>query len=89
MDPALGFTVADLADDQAVQLPCACRVRTFSRAELADLVGWDARLHVIGLRRELWCGDCGEPPFQGWVVQDNAPTGWTGNGATERRDGRR
>jgi hypothetical protein len=69
MDPALTFTVADLADDQAVQLPCACRVRTFSRAELAALVGPDARLHLIGLRRDLWCEECGEAPFQGWVVQ--------------------
>lgn len=68
MDPALTFTVADLANDQAVQLPCACRVRTFDREKLAGLIGRDARLHLIGLRRELWCPDCGEVPFQGWVV---------------------
>jgi hypothetical protein len=69
MYPALTYTVADLAADQALRLPCACRVRTFGRAELVALVGPDARLHLIGLRRELWCQDCGEPPLQGWVVQ--------------------
>jgi hypothetical protein len=53
VDPAFHFTVVDLAEDEAVQLPCACGVRTFSRDELAALVGRDARLHLIGLRREL------------------------------------
>jgi hypothetical protein len=38
------------------------------RAKLAALVGRDARLHLIGLRRELWCEHCGEPPFYGWVA---------------------
>jgi hypothetical protein len=47
-------------------LPCACRVRTFSRRDLVALVGRDVRLHLIGLRRELWCGDCHEAPFTGW-----------------------
>ena len=69
MDPALTFTVADLADDEAVQLPCACRIRTFRREELAALIGRDARLHLIGLRPELWWRDCGEVPFNGKVVQ--------------------
>jgi hypothetical protein len=73
MDPALTFTVADLALDEALRLPCACRHRTFSRDELAALVGRDARLHLIGLRRELWCPDCGEPPLTGSVVA--APRG--------------
>ncbi|WP_270933680.1 hypothetical protein [Falsiroseomonas oryzae] len=68
MDPALTFTVSDLADDDAVQLPCACRVRTFTRDHLAALVGRDARLHLLGLRRELWCRDCGEAPFVGRLV---------------------
>jgi hypothetical protein len=68
MDPAFHFTVADLAEDEAVQLPCACGVRTFSRDELASLVGRGARLHLIGLRRELWCRDCGEAPFRGRSV---------------------
>jgi hypothetical protein len=68
MDRAYTFTVGDLAADQAVQLPCACRVRTFGREHLAALVGRDARLHLIGLRRELWCAECGEPPFHGRVV---------------------
>jgi hypothetical protein len=72
LDPALTFTVADLAADQAVQLPCACRVRTFRRDHLARMVGRDARLHLIGLRRELWCGECGEVPFRGWVVPEGA-----------------
>jgi hypothetical protein len=69
MDPAFRFTVADLAADEAVQLPCACGIRTFDRDELAALVGRDVRLHLIGLRRELWCRDCGEAPFRGRAVQ--------------------
>jgi hypothetical protein len=68
MDPAFTFTVADLAQDQAIRLPCACRVRVYTRGELAALVGKDARLHLLGLRRELWCQECGEVPLQGWVV---------------------
>jgi hypothetical protein len=70
MDPAFHFTVADLAKDEAVRLPCACRVRTIGREELMALVGRDARLHLIGLRRELCCEVCGEVPFSGWVVSD-------------------
>ena len=70
MDRALTFTVADLALDEGLALQCDCRVRILGRAELAALVGRDARLHLIGLRRELklWCEDCGEPPFYGWVA---------------------
>jgi hypothetical protein len=68
MDPSFTFTVADLAADEAVRLRCDCRVRTYGRAELAALVGRDARLHVVGLHRELWCRECGEPPFTGWIV---------------------
>ena len=68
MDRALTYTVADLALDEGLALRCDCRVRIFGRAELATLVGHDARLHLIGLRRELWCQSCGEPPFYGWVV---------------------
>jgi hypothetical protein len=68
MDPCFTRTVADLALDEAVRLRCGCRVRTYGRAELAALVGRDARLHLAGLNRELWCRECGEPPFSGWVV---------------------
>ena len=68
MDPSLTYTVADLAADEAVRLRCDCRVRTYTRERLSALVGRDARLHLVGLHRELWCGDCGEPPFTGWVV---------------------
>jgi hypothetical protein len=68
MDPCFTRTVADLARDEAVRLRCGCRVRTYGRAELAALVGRDARLHLAGLNRELWCRECGEPPFSGWVV---------------------
>ena len=68
MDRTLTYTVGDLASDEAVRLRCDCRVRTYGRAELAALVGRDARLHVVGLHRELWCRECGEPPFIGWVV---------------------
>lgn len=68
MDPAFTYTVADLDSDEAIRLRCDCRVRTFSRAELAALVGRDARLHLVGLHRPLWCRSCGEPPFHGWVV---------------------
>ncbi|GAA0577267.1 hypothetical protein GCM10009416_14840 [Craurococcus roseus] len=68
MDPAYSYTVADLARDEAVRLRCDCRVRTYSRADLAVLVGRDARLHLVGLHRSLWCGECGEPPFTGWVA---------------------
>ena len=69
MDPALTFTVGDLAPDEALKLPCACRIRAVDRRSLVALVGADARLHLIGLRRELWCAECGEPPLQGWVVR--------------------
>jgi hypothetical protein len=72
MDPAFKFTVDDLALDHALKLPCACRVRTVHRRTLIDLVGRDARLHLIGLRRELWCAECGEPPLEGWVVCETA-----------------
>lgn len=68
MDRTFTYTVGDLASDEAIRLRCDCRARTYPRAELALLVGRDARLHLIGLRRELWCQDCGEPPFYGWVV---------------------
>jgi hypothetical protein len=68
MDPSFTYTVADLARDESVRLRCDCRVRTYGRAELAALVGRDARLHLVGLHRALWCGECGEPPFTGWVV---------------------
>ncbi len=68
MDPSFTYTVEDLARDERVRLRCACRVRTYSHADLIRLVGRDARLHLIGLRRWLWCRDCGEPPFTGWVA---------------------
>ncbi len=68
MDPSFTYTVADLAHDEIVKLRCDCRVRTYRRAEIAALVGLHARLHLVGLRRALWCRDCGEPPFTGWVV---------------------
>ena len=68
MDPAFTYTVADLARDESVRLRCDCRVRIYTPAELAALVGRDARLHLVGLRRALWYGDCGEPPFTGWVT---------------------
>jgi hypothetical protein len=68
MDPSFAYTVADLARDDALRLRCDCRTRTFTRAELAAAVGRDARLHLIGLHRALWCRTCGEPPFHGWVV---------------------
>jgi hypothetical protein len=72
MDRAFTYTVGDLARDESVKLRCDCRVRTYGRAELAALVGLDARLHVVGLHRTLWCGECGEPPFHGWVVSTAA-----------------
>jgi hypothetical protein len=64
-DPAFGFTVEHLAQDQALRLPCACSVRTYSRRNLVALVGHDVRPHLIGLRRELRCRDCHEPPLTG------------------------
>ena len=68
MDRALTFTVADLVLDEGLALRCDCRVRILGRAELAALVGLDVRLHLIGLRRELWCQHCVEPSFHGWVA---------------------
>ncbi len=68
MDPSFTYTVADLASDESVKLRCDCRVRAYTRAELAALVGLDARLHLVGLHHTLWCGHCGEPPFTGWVA---------------------
>ncbi|MBX6374525.1 MAG: hypothetical protein IRZ13_09860 [Acetobacteraceae bacterium] len=69
MPPLPRHTVADIALDEAVRLRCACRVRTFTRAELVARVGRDARLGMIGLRPELRCDDCGEPSFEGWTVR--------------------
>jgi hypothetical protein len=68
VDPAFGYTVEDLATDEALHLPCACGGRFFSRAELIALIGRDVRLHLIGLHREVWCRACGEPPLTGQVV---------------------
>jgi len=68
MDASFAYRVADLAHDESVKLRCDCRVRTYSRAELGALVGRDARLHLVGLNRVLWCAECGEPPFIGWVA---------------------
>jgi hypothetical protein len=73
MDRTFTYTVADLASDEALRLPCACRERTFTRAELLALVGADARLHLIGLHREVWCARCGEPPLTGQVVPAGVP----------------
>jgi len=63
------YTVAFLARDEAVRLPCACRVRTIARHDLVALVGRGERLHLLGLLRELWCCRCGEPPMVGWLVR--------------------
>ena len=68
MDRACTFTVADLAEDEAVRLPCLSRVMIYRRDALIALAGADARLHLIGLRHELWCSSCGEPPLQGSLV---------------------
>ncbi|MGG5824008.1 hypothetical protein [Falsiroseomonas sp. HW251] len=73
MDAALNYTVADLARDEMVGLRRECRTRMLSRAELAKRVGLGARLPGIGLRRELWCGDCGEPAFEGTVLSTTMP----------------
>ena len=72
IDLSFTYTIGNLALDEAVRLRCDCRVRTFGRAELAALVGRDARLHLIGLRRALWRGACGEAPVTGWVVAASA-----------------
>ncbi len=68
MDPSFTYTVEDLALDEIVKLRCDCRVRTYRSAEPAALVGRDARLHLVGLHRALWCCHCGEPPFTGWIA---------------------
>jgi hypothetical protein len=52
-------------------LRCDRRAQGYSRAGLGALVGLGARLHLIGLHRELWCRKCGEPPFHGWVTTVN------------------
>jgi hypothetical protein len=69
IDPALTWTVAHLATDEALRLPCSCRVRTLPRRQLVSLVALGERLHLIGLRRELWCEECGEPPMVGWLMR--------------------
>ncbi|GGC74063.1 hypothetical protein GCM10011504_59070 [Siccirubricoccus deserti] len=53
---------------ELVRLRCDCRARTYDRAELTALVKWDARLRLVGLNRELWCRQRGEPPITGWIV---------------------
>ncbi len=68
MDASFTYTVSDLARGENARLRCHCRGRTYTRAELAALVGRDARLHLVGLHRTLWCGGCGEPPFTAWIA---------------------
>lgn len=75
MDQAYSYTVADLARDEGLSLQCSCRVRNFSRAALISLVGADARLHLIGLRPELRCVECGDAAFRGWVAMPAAAVG--------------
>ncbi len=62
------FTVSDLASDEGLTLRCACGGRTFRRADLIRLVGPDARLHLVGLRSELRCRECGDPPMTGYIT---------------------
>jgi hypothetical protein len=64
-DPALTWTVAHLAKDDAIRWRCACRVWTLPRRRLAQMVGPGERLHLIGLRPELWCEACGDVPMVG------------------------
>jgi hypothetical protein len=62
------FTVSDLASDEGLSLRCYCNERFFTRADLMRLVGPDARLHMIGLRSELRCRQCGDPPMTGRIA---------------------
>jgi hypothetical protein len=62
------FTVADLASDEGLLLRCYCAERSMTRTDLIRLVGSDARLHMLGLRPELRCCQCGDPPMTGRVV---------------------
>ncbi|MGG5820378.1 hypothetical protein [Falsiroseomonas sp. HW251] len=62
------FAVGDLARDEGLAFRCFCGLRRFRRDELVALVGADARLHHVGLRPELWCGTCREPPLNGQIV---------------------
>jgi uncharacterized protein with PIN domain len=71
----LVYRVDDLADDQAICLRCECRMRAITRSELSTLVGRDERLSGIGLRPELWCRECDEPCWEGWVVSAPALMG--------------
>lgn len=73
MRPAPRHTLSDLAVDEAIRLRPACRPRTFTRERLVRLVGADARLHILGLRREPWCRTFGEIPMTGRIVP--APIG--------------
>jgi hypothetical protein len=66
------FTVADLASDEGLVLRCYCMERPLLRADLIRLVGSDARLHMLGLRPELRCGHCGDPPMTGRVMWTSA-----------------
>jgi hypothetical protein len=68
MDRSSTHTVPDLARDERVRLHRDCLTRTYSRAELAALVGLDARLHLVSLNRTLWCARCGEAPFIGGLT---------------------
>jgi hypothetical protein len=66
------FTVADLASDEGLVLHCYCSARSLLRADVIRLVGSDARLHMLGLRPELKCGRCGDPPMIGRIIWTNA-----------------
>ncbi|MGG5823996.1 hypothetical protein [Falsiroseomonas sp. HW251] len=68
MEAAATLSVSDLARDEGLAFRCFCGTRTFRRDDLVALVGADARLHLIGLRRELWCRACREPPLDGPIV---------------------
>jgi len=71
-DPALNWTVAHLAADDVIRWHCACQVRTLPRRRLVRLVGQGERLHLIGLRRELWCDACGDVLLVGQHVRGAA-----------------
>jgi hypothetical protein len=68
VDAAVTFTVGDLARNEGPRLRCRCRARTLRRREL---VGADARVHRIGLRQQLLCFACGEPPLEGQIARNN------------------
>jgi hypothetical protein len=66
---SLFFTAAieEFALNNEMRLRRHRLARAHCRAEGVPAIH-NLRLHLLDLNRVLWCRECGEPPFHGWVT---------------------